>query len=758
MKKSKVVALLLALALIFSVIVPITAVKADTSYEVFFTVEDGTSHTIEVEGDNLKIDGGYVEVRDSNDQNIGIATTTGTNSAKITVSSGAEGELNFGGNAFSLYMDGQKYSFGTKINSNKNVLVKNHQEDQVPVSNNISIEFDTESISGNTVTFNVDGADVTLTVTGANISNNRVEIDRSNLDGLSFVLNNYNDETMAVIIRGVDNYSCPLNVSNNTASLNGLNFPDGGLHLSVEHKGGGNPDEGGYHDNADTTNYNGNATAILNYKVTGDIEYDEEMGTGVGFSINGVPYKMSPDAQFTKGPAYERDENGQLILDEQGNPITLKDPKTFEPIVKKTGVTITEDTIKYDNDETTNKVNFTFVTSWNTVIESIKINGNTIDNLPKTKDELASYYTNQAIEIPVNDIDNATLYDIEIEARMATANELYMGNFLWDYNPQGYTSQEDKILNATLTFVEAEYNGVKYTTEQQVNALGGVYNWRDAQRKKKYSDVREGVGEAQFPTGTKLTVKIIPDAGYQLVDFGINGGVFEPQEEIGTYTFEITGGNFHLQATIGQVEDVVKTKSEKIASGSITLGGAEETMAIGTARLDVNDIELTEEQISNFEEAAEGYNIKNYVDISLFNTVFKGKETASWDTQVKDLDNEATITLKLEDGVDGNEVVIVHEKHDGTYEIIPVEYDSETNTITFKTKSFSNYAIAAKETQEEQEEQKEDETEEETPSKADNNEKDNPQTGDKVFIIVGVLAIAIVGVIATIKLNKNNRK
>ena len=60
-------------------------------------------------------------------------------------------------------------------------------------------------------------------------------------------------------------------------------------------------------------------------------------------------------------------------------------------------------------------------------------------------------------------------------------------------------------------------------------------------------------------------------------------------------------------------------------------------MKVGSARLDVSDINLTKEQISNFEKAANGYEINNYVDISLYNTVFKGKTTDSWDTIVKDL-------------------------------------------------------------------------------------------------------------------------
>lgn len=651
LKSKSFIAMLIILGMVLSVI-PFK-VFANNSYTITFTVQEGTSHEMKIDGGHLKIDDQYVDPREATDYSVTLENGVAT----ITINDGTATTLNFNSRIpeteiglYSLFVNGNEINNGTNFSGNTEIQIQNY----------------------------------------------------------------------------------------------------------VEHTQGDGDDGVGEHNEDNTQNHQGNATATLNYKVTGDIEYDEEMGTGVGFQINGITYKMDDQkAQFTEGPCYERDENGQLLLDENDNPIPVKDPDTLEPMNKKTGVTITGDTIKYDNDASTNKVNFNFVTSWNTVIESIEINGVTVENLPQTKEELAGYYRNQAIEIPVNDIANATSYDIEIVARMATKSELYMGNFLWDYNPQGYTGPEDKILNGTLTFVEAEYQGQKYTTEEEINSLGNIYNWRDAERKNIYTDEREGVGEAQFPTGTKLTVAIIPDAGYQLVDFGINGGVFEPQEEIGTYTFEIQGGNFHLQATIAQVDDVVKSKSEKVESGSIELGGEEGTMSVGTARLDVDDVELTEEQISNFEEAAEEYEIKNYLDISLFNTVFKGKETESWDTQVKDLENEATITLKLDDGVDGNEVVVVHEKHDGTYEIIPVEYDSETNTITFKTKSFSNYAIATKTAEVETTTETENTDSKETVV-SENNEQ-SPQTGDVVRNVFIVLAVAMVMFIITLKF-KGNRK
>ena len=514
---------------------------------------------------------------------------------------------------------------------------------------------------------------------------------------------------------------------------NGYIVPDNVQAVSleqVEFRYDGGEQQGG------AGGYQENSNAIINYSVNGVVEYDVGPfdGLGISFRINGTTYR--PDTSkinYTEDTAYERDENGQLIMGDNNQPIPILEPGTYEPMREKTGVTVAGDTISYDSSE--EKVNFVFTMNPGTLMTSLVINGQTINNLPNTSDELLAHYTDHRIEIEVNNIDKADTYNIEITGRYPNSNEEFMGSFLWDYNPDGYTEPEDKILNGKIEFVKAEYNGHVYTTPEEINALGGVYVWKDAPRKKKYTEEREGCGEAQFPKGTILTVKIVPDSGYQLVDFGINGGAFEPQEEIGTYSFEVGGGPFHLQATIMQVEDVVKTKSEKVSAGAINLGD-EQSMSIGTARLDVKDIELTDDQISNFEKAADGYEVKNYLDISLFNTVYKGNLTQSWDTQVKDLDNEAEIFLQLEDDVNGEDIVIVHEKHDGTYEIIPTEYLKEYNAIVFKTKSFSNYAIATKTI-----------ISEEINVNNDNisNKTINPKTGDNVMFLVALFGVSIIG-------------
>ena len=594
------------------------------------------------------------------------------------------------------------------------------------------LQFDSATISGSNIIFDVNGTDVTVSVSGSGyvFNEGKLEITYSEIGNVKLTVDDvFRNNNMKMQLH--DGREITIN-GDNEAVLVDVDFTsDDAPHVQVvSNNQGGGQGEGPQGGN-DTSNYEGNGVSTLNYSINGVIEYTSGGGYdhGITFKINGIPYRADESKMvYTEDTAYERDENGQLILDNNNNPIVVKDPETMQPMTEKTGLTITGDTINYDYDTNTNKVKFTFAMAPGTLMTGLKINDQVINNLPSTPSELEACYNDHKLEIEVDDIDKADTYNIEITARYPNANEQFLGNFLWDYNPQGYTGPDDKILNATLVFVEAEYNGHVYTTEDEINALGGVYIWRDAERKKKYTDDREGVGEAQFPTGTKLTVKIIPDAGYQLVNFGINGGVFDPQEEIGTYQFEVQGGPFHLQATIEQVEDVVKTTSEKVSAGAITLGN-EETMSVGTARLDVKDIELTEEQISNFEEASNGYEIKNYLDISLFNTVYKGSSSESWDTQVKDLDNEAEIILKLEDDVNGEDIVIVHEKHDGTYEIIPTEYIKEYNAIVFKTKSFSNYAIASKASTE--------------TSKTTNTA--NPKTGDNVMIYISSLILSIIG-------------
>ncbi len=254
-------------------------------------------------------------------------------------------------------------------------------------------------------------------------------------------------------------------------------------------------------------------------------------------------------------------------------------------------------------------------------------------------------------------------------------------------------------------------------------------------------DLNKNNGWASIVPGSKVILRLKPNYGYQLTSITINDKKLEAGEEQSTFEYIMPDTNVHISGIFEKVDDKVNTKSDKVKNGVIELN--EKEIDTGTVVLSVEDINLSKEQISNFEKNANGYHISSYLNINLSQVIYKGNQENIWENELRELNNPAKITLKLEDGIDGNEVVIVHEKHDGTYEIIPTTYNSETNTITFSTTSFSNYAIASKTVA------------------LENNKKDNnvnPKTGDNVIIYIILFIVASIGIITLVIVNTKKGK
>lgn len=254
-------------------------------------------------------------------------------------------------------------------------------------------------------------------------------------------------------------------------------------------------------------------------------------------------------------------------------------------------------------------------------------------------------------------------------------------------------------------------------------------------------DLNKNNGWASIVPGSKVILRLKPNYGYQLTSITINDKKLEAGEEQSTFEYIMPDTNVHISGIFEKVDDKVNTKSDKVKNGVIELN--EKEIDTGTVVLSVEDINLSKEQISNFEKNANGYHISSYLNINLSQVIYKGNQENIWENELRELNNPAKITLKLEDGIDGNEVVIVHEKHDGTYEIIPTTYDSENNTITFSTTSFSNYAIASKTVA------------------VQNDQKDNtinPKTGDNVIVYIVLFIIAILGIITLVIVNTKKGK
>lgn len=261
-------------------------------------------------------------------------------------------------------------------------------------------------------------------------------------------------------------------------------------------------------------------------------------------------------------------------------------------------------------------------------------------------------------------------------------------------------------------------------------------------------DLKKNNGWASIIAGYKVVLKLKPDYGYQLTSIKINNEELVAGKEQSTFEYTMPNTNVHISGIFEKIDNKVNAESKKVKSGTIEFDGKE--VNSGSIVLSVNDIELTKEQISNFEKNANGYNISSYLDISLAQVIYKGTRESVWKNELRELNNLAKITLKLENGIDGNEVVIIHEKHDGTYEMIPTTYNSETNTITFATTSFSNYAIASKN------------------ATLENYEKDNsiqkeisnanPKTGDNVIVYFVLFVIAILLIVTLVIINNKKSK
>lgn len=322
------------------------------------------------------------------------------------------------------------------------------------------------------------------------------------------------------------------------------------------------------------------------------------------------------------------------------------------------------------------------------------------------------------------EVEPAKKYEINVTKSKDTSN--VPKTIIWDSDKTNNSSIKDNELlkNGTIEILDIKDPNGNSVGLNNVN-----------------QDLNKNNGWASIIPGSKVILKLKPDYGYQLTSIIINEKKLIAGKEQSTFEYVMPDTNVHISGIFEKVDDKVNAKSDKVKNGTIELGGKE--IDTGSVVLSVEDINLSKEQITNFEKSANGYNISSYLDISLSQVIYKGTQEDVWKNELKELNNPAKITLKLENEIDGNEVVIVHEKHDGTYEVIPTTYNSETNTITFFTTSFSNYAIASKN------------------ATLENNQKDNsinPKTGDNVIVYIVLFIIAILGIITLVIVNIKKSK
>ena len=264
-------------------------------------------------------------------------------------------------------------------------------------------------------------------------------------------------------------------------------------------------------------------------------------------------------------------------------------------------------------------------------------------------------------------------------------------------------------------------------------------------KKRGEKDVDDATKEGfiHFEKGNVIVFEFIPQYGYQLTSVNMNGLPLTPQNDANQYILDTASanGNGHFSATFTKTGDVVKTYSSAITGGVLDLSNG--AIDAGTGVLSVNDFAPSAEQATKFAETASGYEIADYLDLDMQQVFYKGvnDDTDVWSNNLTQLSADANISLKLAEGVDGNDVVIVHEKHDGTYELISGIYDAATNTVSFATDGFSNYAIAYR-----------------TVAEAPDTGFFTSETSDAMESIIGVAVMTIGSVVALYIVSRKTKK
>ena len=182
-----------------------------------------------------------------------------------------------------------------------------------------------------------------------------------------------------------------------------------------------------------------------------------------------------------------------------------------------------------------------------------------------------------------------------------------------------------------------------------------------------------------------VTIKLIPDYGYQLSGASINGVTLAPQTEVSTFTFKMPDTNVHFKGIFTQTSDEINTSATKVSSASFENGA--NAAPSGNLRLTVAD--SNEDTTNALAQVANAVSAEA-VNLTLDQIVSKGNGN-SWETPVTQFSQPVKMKLQVADydTAAGYEVV---REHNGNLTKLTTSV-SEDGTLTFETNQFSTYFI-----------------------------------------------------------------
>ena len=279
-------------------------------------------------------------------------------------------------------------------------------------------------------------------------------------------------------------------------------------------------------------------------------------------------------------------------------------------------------------------------------IGTVTVNGKPI-NLPEGTEDRVEFT-----------VAPASAYKIEVTKRLTVMKRV----IVWESDNANNTSLKE---NELLKHGSIAIIGIK-------DADGTPVELKDIDQSASH-------GYGWIVPGSEITLRVTPKYGYQLDSITINGQSLTPSADTSTYTYTMPDANVHICGIFTKKEDQTELKTDKVKNALIQL--AENEITSGNSRLTIKD-----------------YQIVGYFDIKLAQILYKNSAADLWVNDIAALKNPAKVSLQFgtDMEVEGNDLIVIHENSDGTYEVIPASFDSATKTVMFQTKGFSNYAVAYK--------------------------------------------------------------
>lgn len=276
-----------------------------------------------------------------------------------------------------------------------------------------------------------------------------------------------------------------------------------------------------------------------------------------------------------------------------------------------------------------------------------------------------------AQKVTLNNVPASPTYNIEVTTISSGYNSIQ-----WVYDANSPFGRDAYVEHGKVKMVSINGNTDVSSYRLEDNDTGGTY---------------------YVQSGAMVTVKLIPDHGYQVYSAVLNDTTnLTPDSSITSqFSFTMPSTNIHFSGKFqaSTKGDVVENTATQVVAGG-TIGNGAAIAKSGDAKVKLNNAQQNAlmpagATLTTGETKDDSLNIQS-VDITTEQIVYQGNTTSYWNDQQTDLSEEAEISLTVNQAATG---YAVFRTHGGNVEEIASTYDSATGKLTFGSSKFSTYTL-----------------------------------------------------------------